>query len=181
MKDVPLLTRRRIEAKFAREIFAVLREELGEAQARALLGKAVRQMAEKAGYALARTAPEGPSLDHFRALQSLWREGGALEVEEEEAPAGEYRFRVRRCRYAEMYRELGMAELGALLSCGRDGALSAGYDPRLELERPQTIMEGAPCCLFRYRWSDASGPGPDASPAMPPHQETSSNEKPIEE
>lgn len=165
--DIPLLLRRRIEALFAKEVFEVLREELGEARARALLGRAVRRMAEAAGRALARNAPEGPSLEHFRSLQSVWRAGGALEVEEEEAPAGSYHFRVRRCRYAEMYRELGMSGLGALLSCGRDGALSAGYDPRLVLERPQTLMEGASCCLFRYRWTEAE-PSPQAPSAPPP-------------
>jgi hypothetical protein len=50
-----------------------------------------------------------------------------------------------------MYRALGIPELGAILSCGRDGALGEGFNPALRLVRTQTIMEGAPCCDFRYR------------------------------
>jgi L-2-amino-thiazoline-4-carboxylic acid hydrolase len=59
-----------------------------------------------------------------------------------------------RCRYAEMYRAMGLAELGALLSCNRDGAFCEGYDPRLKLERTQTLMGGASHCDFRYRWEE---------------------------
>ena len=59
-------------------------------------------------------------------------------------------FNVTRCRYAEMYRELGMADLGGIFSCGRDGALSTGFNSRIKLARTQTIMEGASHCDFRY-------------------------------
>ncbi|MFY8121285.1 MAG: L-2-amino-thiazoline-4-carboxylic acid hydrolase, partial [Burkholderiaceae bacterium] len=27
-----------------------------------------------------------------------------------------------------------------------------GYDPNITLERRQTIMQGASCCTFRYRY-----------------------------
>ena len=62
----------------------------------------------------------------------------------------EFHFNVVRCRYSEMYRELGLAELGAVLSCNRDGAFCEGYDPKLKLERTQTLMGGASHCDFRY-------------------------------
>ena len=61
---------------------------------------------------------------------------------------------VTRCRYAEMYRAMGLAELGAILSCNRDGAFCEGYDPKLKLERTQTIMGGASHCNFRYRYEE---------------------------
>ena len=63
-------------------------------------------------------------------------------------------YNVTRCRYAEMYREMGLAEIGHLLSCGRDGTFCTGYDPRIKLERTQTIMQGASHCDFRYRMED---------------------------
>ncbi len=59
-------------------------------------------------------------------------------------------FNVTRCRYAEMYRALGIPELGAVLSCNRDWALIEGFNPEIELSRTQTLMEGAPYCNFRY-------------------------------
>ena len=51
-------------------------------------------------------------------------------------------FNVVRCRYAEMYRALGMADLGSSLSCQRDFALAEGFSPEIELTRTQTLMEG---------------------------------------
>jgi hypothetical protein len=77
--------------------------------------------------------------------------GDALRVEVVQETESAYDFNVTRCRYAEMYRALGIPELGAVLSCGRDYALGEGFNPDLKLVRTQTIMEGAPCCDFRYR------------------------------
>ena len=61
-------------------------------------------------------------------------------------------FNVTRCRYAEMYKKMGLGEIGGLLSCNRDGSFCEGYDPRLKMTRTQTIMEGASHCDFRYRY-----------------------------
>lgn len=65
--------------------------------------------------------------------------------------AEEFSFNVLRCRYAEMYRALGMEKLGGVLSCSRDQALIEGFNPEIELTRTQTIMDGAAFCDFRYR------------------------------
>ena len=87
----------------------------------------------------------------FIDIFELWTRGGALEIEVLEASDERFDFNVTRCRYAEMYREMGLGDIGHLLSCNRDGTFVEGFDPRLRLERAQTIMGGAPCCTFRYR------------------------------
>lgn len=63
-------------------------------------------------------------------------------------------FNVTRCRYAEMYRSMGLGEIGHLLSCNRDGTFIEGYDSRIKMERTQTIMQGASHCDFRYRMTE---------------------------
>ena len=68
--------------------------------------------------------------------------GGALEVEVLKETDEQFDFNVTRCRYAETYKEMGLGKIGHLLSCGRDGSF-AGYDPNIELDRGQTIMQGA--------------------------------------
>jgi hypothetical protein len=73
-----------------------------------------------------------------------------MEMEVFEQNAERFSFNVTRCRYAEMYRSLGIPELGAILSCSRDAALIQGFNPDIRLERTQTILEGAPICDFRY-------------------------------
>jgi hypothetical protein len=54
-----------------------------------------------------------------------------------------------------MYREMDLADVGHILSCGRDGTFCTGYNPKIKLDRTQTIMEGKSHYDFRYRWEEA--------------------------
>ena len=128
--SMPILTRRRIEAEFARGVYEAMRAELGEAAAKRILAAAVIRMAREGAARMAQDAPGGaPDLDSFRAIQHLWTAGDALRTEVLESTPTTFHFNVTRCRYAEMYHAMGLAELGAVLSCNRDGAFCEGYDP----------------------------------------------------
>ena len=148
--DIGILQQRRIEAAFAKGVFEEMAAELGEDRAREILSRAVVKLAKQAAGAMATEAPAGPSLDHFAAIQERWTRDDALRIEPVARDATRFEFNVTRCRYAEMYREMGLAELGAVLSCNRDGAFCEGYDPKLKLTRTQTLMGGATHCDFRY-------------------------------
>jgi hypothetical protein len=146
-----ILRQRRIEAAFAKGVYEEMKAELGEARAKAILSRAVVKMAKDTAAEMAKEAPGGePSLAHFIALQPLWTKDDALRIETLRQDGKHYDFNVTRCRYAEMYREMGLADLGAVLSCNRDGAFCEGYHPKMKLERTQTIMGGATHCNFRY-------------------------------
>ncbi len=155
MSDIgtmPILTRRRIEAAFAQGIYEEMAAELGAEAARRILSAAVVKMARATAAEMAKSATGGtPDLDNFRAIQSLWTAEDALRIEVVESTPDRFDFNVVKCRYAETYKEMGLAELGAVLSCNRDGAFCEGYDPKLKLTRTQTIMGGASHCDFRYR------------------------------
>jgi hypothetical protein len=151
---LPILTQRRIEAAFAKGVYDEMAAELGEATAKRILSSAVIKLAKQAAAAMAREAPDGtPSLDSFRAIQPRWTAEDALRIDVVKSTDRDFHFNVTRCRYAEMYRAMGLAELGAVLSCNRDGAFCEGYDPRLKLQRTQTLMGGATHCDFRYQWT----------------------------
>jgi hypothetical protein len=145
-----ILARRRIEAEILAPVYEELKREIGVERARGVIARAVRQAAIASGAAFARSAPGGASLENFRAIQPLWTKDGALEIETLRETPEAFDFNVRRCRYAETYRQMGLGEIGALLSCNRDGAFCEGYDAKLRLTRTQTIMEGADHCDFRY-------------------------------
>jgi L-2-amino-thiazoline-4-carboxylic acid hydrolase len=87
----------------------------------------------------------------FAVALAAWSKDGALETEMVELSEDRLAFNVTRCKYAELYRALGLAELGATLSCNRDGALMEGFNPNVEFRRTQTIMQGATHCDFDYR------------------------------
>ena len=69
-----------------------------------------------------------------------------------EASETTFNFDVVRCKYAETYRDMGLAHIGHLMSCNRDGTFCQGYDPNIKLDRQHTIMAGAPRCTFRYSY-----------------------------
>jgi hypothetical protein len=151
MTDLPILTQRRIEAAFAKGIYAEMQAELGEATAKRILTNAVIKLAKATASEMARNAPGGqPDLDAFRAIQSAWTAEDALRTEVLKSTPTEFHFNVVRCRYAEMYRDMGLADLGAILSCNRDGAFCEGWNDKLKLTRTQTLMGGATHCDFRY-------------------------------
>lgn len=157
-----LLARRRIEAQFAKGIFDVLAEEVGRARAVEILTKAVVRLAEAAGASFAEGRSAGRrGLEAYAEILPVWQEGGALEVDLAVKEPNRLEFDVIRCRYAEMYKELGIPELGAVLSCNRDGAFCKGFDPAIRLTRTKTIMEGADRCDFRYVTSASPGAAPD--------------------
>jgi len=146
-----ILEQRRIEAAFAKGIYEEMKAELGEAVAKKVLSNAVIKLAKQTAAEMAKEGPDGKgSLEHFISLQPLWTKGDALQIDTLRKDAAAYDFNVTRCRYAEMYRAMGLAELGGILSCNRDGAFCEGYDPKLKLRRTQTIMNGASHCDFRY-------------------------------
>lgn len=148
MTDVPILIQRRIEAAFAKGIYEEMKTELGEDAAKRILTNAVVKLAKTTAAEMAKSAP--PGLDGFRSILPRWTAEDALTIDIIESTPEKFDFNVTRCRYAEMYRDMGVAELGGILSCNRDGAFCDGFDPNLKMDRTQTLMGGASHCDFRY-------------------------------
>lgn len=149
LNEIGVLKRREIEARIIGPIVEALAKEFDRERVLAIVAETIINVARKQGAERA-SAMGDDSLIAFSNSAGDWRKGNALEIEVLEQNAERYDFNVTRCRYAEMYRSLGMAELGAVLSCNRDYSLVEGFNPEIKLERKQTIMQGAPCCTFRY-------------------------------
>ncbi|ATR22247.1 L-2-amino-thiazoline-4-carboxylic acid hydrolase [Roseomonas mucosa] len=150
----PIIERRRIEAELLKEVYETLKAKLGREAAQELIAESVRRSAIAQAAGFAASTPGGTSLQSFVDIQRHWTAGGALEIETVGRDATHFAFNVTRCRYAEMYRAMGLGEIGHLLSCQRDGAFCEGYDPKLKMERTQTIMGGASHCDFRYHYEE---------------------------
>jgi len=152
--DLPILEQRRIEANIIKPIYEEMKAEIGEQQARKIISAAITRNAVEQGAAYAKTEGGDTSLESFHALLPQWKANGALEVDMLEETESTVNYNVTRCQYAEMYKEMGLADIGHMLSCGRDGTFCKGYDPRISLIRTQTIMQGASHCDFRYSFKD---------------------------
>lgn len=154
-----ILERRRIEAEILKPVYEEMAARLGDAVAQEILGAAITKAALSAASSFAASEPNGTSLQSFADLQPLWTKDDALRIDVKRQDGRHFDYNVTRCRYAEMYRSMGLGHIGHLLSCNRDAAFCTGYDPRITMERTQTIMEGAEHCDFRYTFDPAADKG----------------------
>ena len=151
-QTLAMLEKRRIEAAILKHVYDTLKASHGKDVAQSTLASAVRASAMAQAREMAERVNGATSMQTFIDRQELWTRGGALERDVLEESDNRYRFNVTCCKYAEMYRDMGLGEIGHLLSCQRDGTFCEGYDRRLKLKRTQTIMQGASHCDFDYSY-----------------------------
>jgi hypothetical protein len=149
LTQVSILARREIEARILSPVMKAMIQEMGKDRAMAILRPIIQSLARESGAQVAKLLG-GNSLEDFARSLSFWTREDALRIDVLEQSKTRYRFNVTRCRYAEMYKELGIPEFGVLLSCGRDSAMVEGFNPRIKFSRTRTIMEGADHCDFCY-------------------------------
>jgi len=144
-----MLAQREIEARIAGPLIKAFMAEIGEERALEIVQELIVSLARESGEML-RELAGGGSLEDFAKGMSLWSQDDAVTFDVLELTPEKISMNTTRCRYAEMYRELGMADLGFALSCARDFALVEGFNPKIALERTQPIMGGADHCDFRF-------------------------------
>ena len=149
--SVSVLDQARIQAELLVPLVKAMQAELGVVRANALVRKTLAPIFRRYGEEFWRQKNE-PNLG--KAIASAFRtfaKDGALDYNVLEQSQDAYAIDVTRCRYAEFYKQLGQPELGFLLVCAADFDTAEGYGEGIELERTQTIMQGASHCDFRYR------------------------------
>jgi len=135
-QEIGVLKRREVEARILAPVIDAMAAEFGREKVLAILSDTIKDIARAQG----------------AEMLEAWTRGGALELDVVEDSTTKVDHNVTRCRYAEMYRELGIPELGAILSCNRDFAMIEGFAPEAKLTRTQTILSGASHCDFRYEF-----------------------------
>ncbi len=150
-QKIGVLLRRETEARVLAPVIEALAEVFGRDLVLAAVKTAIVDLARAQGAKMA--AEYGNGAADFLTTLQFWLKDDALEIDVLEQSDTRLDFNVTRCRYAEMYRALGIEELGAVFSCNRDFALIEGFNPAARLSREKTILEGADCCTFRYDFS----------------------------
>lgn len=150
LNTLGVLKRREIEARILAPFVDALSKEFDRERVIAILRDTIIHVAQTQGAEMARQMGDD-RLQTFGETLSAWTKDDALTIEVLERTPDRFAFNVTRCRYAELYRALGIPELGAVLSCNRDFSLIEGFNPDIELTRTQTLMQGAAYCDFRYQ------------------------------
>jgi predicted ArsR family transcriptional regulator len=152
LNEIGVLKRREIEARILTPLLQALGERFGREEVLSEAREVIIRIAREQGSELAQTIG-GNLLPQLAASLAAWQKDDAMQMELLTLNESEFSFNVTRCRYAELYRALGLEELGAILSCNRDAALIEGFNQNIQLTRTQTIMQGAAFCDFRYKRS----------------------------
>ena len=148
-RQISVLVRREVEARMLAPMIDALAEVFGREQVVSIVRQTIVAIASEQGAELA-VSMGGCSCRRFIESLKYWTQDDALTIDMHQQDGEHLVYHVTRCRYAEMYRALGISELGAILSCNRDAALIKGFNPKAKLIRNQTLMEGAPYCDFAY-------------------------------
>lgn len=155
---IGVLARRETEARVLVPVIEALAEAFGRDAVVAIVRETIIGIAREQGADLARHMG-GNGAAAFLESMKYWRQDNALEIDVVAQDDSRLEFNVTRCRYAEMYRAMGIPELGALLSCNRDFALMEGFNADAKLTRTQTLLGGASHCDFRFRFDPETPAG----------------------
>jgi len=152
--EVSLLDKTRMQAQVLVPVLRALRARLGKEDADALVKQALRDWSRQLFAGIA-AGIDGTPRQKWAALQKVFGDVSGREVEYEVKRHDEAAFDidVTRCRFADFFRALGEPELGALLICAADFDIAAAGEGAVDLERAETIMQGASACTFRYRFA----------------------------
>ena len=148
--DIPLIEQVKIQAQVLVPLVKTLKAELGEERANAIVRKALADLYRKFGEAWWQKQGERNLGEKMASAFKGFAAGEALDYEVLKQTADAFEVNVTGCRYARFYKEMGVPELGFLLTCSGDFGLAEGYGAGVQLTRTQTIMQGASHCDFRY-------------------------------
>src|SRR5262249_21639191 len=112
---LPLIQQREIEARIVGPLIRAFAAEIGEKRTLEIVRGLIRELARQGGSELAKLLGD-ETLEAFAQALDRWSENGALEIDILEQSPTKLSFNVTRCRYAEMYQALGLADLGSSLS-----------------------------------------------------------------
>jgi len=124
---------------------------LGEDEALDVLRRATSSNLKEYGSRLAKQLGK----DDFRTFTGLFRGpafDGTLTREVVEDTDTAFELKVTECIWARVFRQAGAGEIGHACVCHGDHAMAEGFNPKIELQRDQTLMQGKAICNHRYVW-----------------------------
>ncbi len=130
-----------------------LRAELGDERANSLVYPALREYMRKWISEFASKDSDNPIENFFKTSDRLEETfEGDVDYDVLQQDDESFDLNVTRCRYAQLFRELGEPELGAILVCEADNHIADLSAPAVKFSRLDTMMQGGTHCPFRYRF-----------------------------
>ena len=147
--DVPIILRREIEALMVKPFIDAFEKELGHEKTYEIVKKVIYDIAFKEGQEYAELFGRN-DLQAIRMQMEPWSSNGALNLAWSGDGEKHLCEDVLECRYVAMYERIGMKDLGAVLSCGRDEPFYKGMNSKIKMTRTRTLMQDGKCCDFIF-------------------------------
>jgi hypothetical protein len=144
------LMRREIQAPIVSSLIKRFADEVGHDKAIGIARQVINEDAVSSGKILAEQYSGNSIAELSKVVKEIWAMDDAMTIKMIKEDENELSFDVIYCGYAEMYKEMGIKELGYVLSCDRDFPFIEGFNPAITLKRTKTIMRGAEYCDFRF-------------------------------
>jgi len=148
--EIPLIKQVKLQAQVLVPLVEALRVELGKEKADAIVRKALGDTYRKYGEKWWQAHATGNLGETMTSAFTGFAAGNAMTYEVVRQTRDAFDVNVTECQYAQFYKAIGAPELGFLLTCSADFAMTEGFDA-VQFDRTRTIMEGADYCDFRYR------------------------------
>ena len=154
VNTMPLLEEIKTQVKVILPILKVLRDEFGEDKAGKILKKALCPYIRDVYLEIGERKTGTP----FEKWNKTWDEirpriGENVEREFIVNDNKKKEYNVKKCKFAEYFREINEPELGNILMCDFDYYVAEIGKPTVELTRTKTLMDGGDCCDFRYSFN----------------------------
>jgi hypothetical protein len=143
------LERRSIEIELAASFVDLITKRYGSDAAQDMLTKVVEDAAAKSATLFLMQYPN-PTLHDLYEIWNILGGDGRLDIVLDELTEKNLKFRVLKCKYAEMYQSKGKEAIGIAFSCKRDEPFAKALMPHITVQQSKTILEGNAHCAFEY-------------------------------
>ena len=134
------------------EILRELRKKFGE-EVIEIASKARLAVHQESMRELSRNTPSRPSeVFEHSAFSVTAADSDLLAYDVVEDTSEKFAVKIKKCKYAEFYREKGCPEIGYAMHCALDFGEAEAYGPGITLTRTKTLMRGDEYCNHCYEF-----------------------------
>ena len=131
-----------------------LADQIGKDQFIEMLKKAALAVGEEEGKALSKKHPDNELRTYADYFESRLTKPGftnsVLSHENFKKSEKSVSVRITECLYAKTFRDADAADLGYAVACSQEHGFFKGYNSKIKVTRPQTLMQGDECCNIEY-------------------------------
>ncbi len=132
------------------QLARALENEMGKDKLIEFLKKTTTERLLEVGKNQASRSPDDSFETYVKQFRGGYENSLTKEVVEDTDKA--FELKVTECLWASAFHGMNAGDLGHAWVCWGDYAWARGFNPKIEMVRDKTLMQGDDCCNHRYLW-----------------------------